>query len=239
MKNHALFVLYPIDEAKHLEVLAALQAAAPSGENQQPEVGHIPLIDALTLTKIQQEIAAALTSRTLNNRQIGVLEAHLRNFRAGGGQMTIHSVATYLVERGDVHDHAQAVKYVEGALRSFGKRLKATLTKIPFRIGKDPIGDGVADAVPLLAMFSIVKDDHGQTRHRFTQDAEAAVALVLGAKASGMAASSPLQEGENVNEVVGLLMSANAAALIERVTKTLGVTRDEAILHMTALAGAG
>lgn len=239
MNAYAMVVIYPVAQDKQADVLAALNAAAPHEEPSQPKAFFDQMANTLKVTKCQQEITAALTNRTLNDTQIGVLEAHLRNFRGNGGHLSIASVAKYLVEHCNVENLEIAAQYVEGALRSFGKRLKTCLSTIPTRHGRDRMGDGVADEVPLLAMFSIVKDDLGQTRHRLTEDGAAAVSLALGAKASGIAATSSWQEGDNLDELVGLSMSVKAAALIERVAKTMGVTREEAILHMTSMAGAG
>lgn len=240
MKKNAVFVVYPIDEEHIPDVLKALKDAGPHGELPQPKIIELPASSCITLTGVQQEIAEALTNRPLNERQVCILEKYLINFKSGGGHVDVDSVAKYLLENvKEVETQKKAVEFVKGSLRAFGKRLNGTLTKPPGRRGKDKFGDGVLDEVPLMAMIDFFKDAHGQTRHKLTEDGAAAIAMVLGAKASGMAASSTLQDGENENEKVGLFMTVKSAALLFRVAKEMGVTLDEAILSMTAAAGAG
>lgn len=243
MTEYAIF--FPVDESKKDAVLAFLKDASTPSNIQKQKTTELQLTapnDVTKLTKTQQEIVQAITYRPLNITQIGVLEAHLRSFKAGGGHLSINKVAEYLVERYDEETMMSAVKKVEGALRSFGKRLKAfmpVLTEMPHRMGKDKFGDGVADPVPLLAMFSIIKDGNGVTRHRLNDDAAIAVALALGSSASGSACSVVWQEGDDPNEVVGVGMSLMSAAVLYKVAENQGLSLDEAILHLGSLAGVG
>lgn len=248
MKPFAVAVLYQVDAAQHDAVLAALGGSSSPAVVVQEETAATNSanpattpadLDVSTLTPVQQQIATALLGRPMNDRQVGVLEIHLQNYRAAGAHLTIDAVAQQLVGQGLIKDQHRAADYVNGALRSFGKRLQGTLTKTPGRYGRDRFGDGVKDEVPLLAMFSIIKDGNGQARHRLTDDGAAAVAVALGSTQSGVAASSPMTEVDDPSEIVSLGMSRLSAALIERVAKTWGVNRDEAVRQLTALAGAG
>lgn len=243
MTEYAIF--FPVDESKKDAVLAFLNGASTPSDVQKQKTTKLQLavpIDVKKLTKRQQVIVQALTYLPLNVTQIGVLEAHLRNFKSGGGHLSINKIAEYLVERYDVETMMSAVNEVKGALRSFGKRIKTFMpiqSEIPNVLGKDKFGEGVADPVPLLAMFSIFKDGNGVTRHRLTEDAATAAALALGSSAAGTACSVVLQEGDNPNEVVGVAMSLKSAAVLHQHAKNQGLSLDEAILHLGSLAGVG
>ena len=124
-----------------------------------------------SLTKLQGEIVVALTKKPpLNERQVAILEIYLQAHQNGELALSIDAVAErLLVKEIELKRPADAV--VKGALRSFGKRLFATLSKIPVKFGKDVMGDGVADEIPLLALFSIEKGGGGEARHKLTQTA--------------------------------------------------------------------
>jgi len=211
-----------------------------------PSVG-LPLPDAplappaigTSLTKVQGEIVVALTkSPPLNERQVAVLEIYCNAYSHGEPALSIEMVGTRLEDKVAI-DPARAAAYVKGALRSFGKRLFAALSKLPVQIGKDAMGGGVADEIPLLALLSIEKGPTGETRHKLTADGAAAVAAALALNAKGEAASSPPAGTDDPNEIVTLAMTRLAAALIMRVAKSKGIGVDEAVKLMTALAGAG
>lgn len=244
METYALAVYYPIDPAKHSQVLASLQAAAPTNSSQASAPLKVSLADLTLLTARQQEIADALLAPKMNDSQVRVLQVHLQNYRAAGPHVPAETVADRLLEDSlaESSNRELVINKVKGALRSFGKRLNRTLTgHIPCRIGVDRKGEGVADEIPLLAMFSLHKDNFGRMCHRLTEDGAVAVAQVLGSNLAGVAASNPMPQAgnEDQEEIVGLAMTRLSAALIERVAQSLGMTRDEAIRHMTAQCGAG
>lgn len=238
-------IIFPVDASKKDAVLAVLNGASTPSNSQKQKPTKLQVAVPTGLNKLttkQQVIVKALTYRPLNVTQIGVLEAHLRNIKSGSGHLSINKVAEYLVERYDLDTMMSAVNEVKGALRSFGKRLKAfmpTQSDIPHRRGKDKFGDGVADPVPLLAMFSIFKDGNGDTRHRFTEDAAIAVALALGSSASGTACSVVWQESDDPNEVVGVPMKLWSAAVLYHAAANQGLSVDEVILQWGSLAGVG
>jgi hypothetical protein len=106
------------------------------------------------MTADQAPIWKALTGRPLNDRQVAVLEIYWHAKEAGEAALPVEEVARRLASAVEV-DPGKAVDFVKGALRSFGRRLFQTLNKVPLKIGKDSLGDGVADEIPLLELLAI------------------------------------------------------------------------------------
>lgn len=236
-------LVYPLPPAKAAAVLAGIDLASfmPASLNAPVPPAPPATVAQLgaALTKVQGEIVLALTRKPpLNKRQVGILEIYWRAYKQGEPALPIETVATRLVQEIKV-DPARAVDYVKGALRSFGKRLSAALSKVPVKFGKDAMGDGVADEIPLLALLSIEKGPGGEARHKLMPNGAIAVAAALGMNAEGDAASSPITNADDPDEVVTLAMSRLAAALVWRVAATKGIGVDEAVKLMAALAGAG
>ncbi len=193
------------------------------------------------LTRVQGQICAALTCQPLNDNQTELLAIYWRAFRDHEPALPVEEAARRLAAALGL-DPARAANYVRGALRSFGRRLSHTLEPLPRRIGRDRLGDGVADEIPLLALLTIETGPTGEARHRLTHDAAAAVAAALGLTAAGQAAGG-LQTGDpaldDPNSVVAVPMTRLAAALLLRVQKTLGLSLDATVKYLTAQAGAG
>lgn len=218
--------------------LAALGVPYPAG---QPAFSTLvpPSPPGFPLTKVQGEIVSALTKKpVLNPRQVTILEIHWKATTSGGQPLSVDAVGARLVAEGGAEPN-QATDFVRGSLRSFGRRLRATLTKVPVQIGKDMLGDGVADEIPLLAMFDISKGATGEVRHRLTHDGMIAVQAALGMNGKGNAAGSVTGEDHDPEEMVTLGMSQGAAALIMRVAASKGMGVDETVRLMTAMMGAG
>lgn len=213
----------------------ALKLPAP------PEVATPAIPNIKPMTKIQAQIWAALTSRPLNERQIALLEIYWRARAAGEPALSVEEAARRLSQAVDV-DPAKAVDFVKGALRSFGRRLFQTLERPPLKVGKDRMGDGVADEIPILALLSIETGPMGESRHRMTDDGTAATAAALGINANGMAAEG-LQTGDpaldDPDEVVTVAMTRGALALLLRVQRAMGLSFDSTLKALAAQAGAG
>ncbi len=185
------------------------------------------------------EIVAALTKRPpLNERQTFILATYWRAWRDGEPPLPISTIAERLAAEQPITGE-RASAYVEGALRAFGKRLGATLSEVPLLIGTDRLGDGVADALPLLAMFQISKGPDGRNRHKLTDSGAAAVAMSLGLTQAGTPAATPLATEDSPDEIVTLAMTRHSAALVFRVMNTIGSGVDDAIQQATARMGAG
>jgi hypothetical protein len=188
---------------------------------------------------VQGEIVSALTKKpVLNPRQLKTLEIYWKAATSGEPALAVDAVGTRLAADGEV-DLNQATDFARGSLRSFGRRLRATLTKVPVQFGKDSMGDGFADEIPLLAMFDISKGSTGEVRHRLTSDGIVAVKAALGLSSRGKAAVSTVDEDYDPAEVVALGMSQGAASQIMRVAESKGMGIDEAIKLMTAMMGVG
>lgn len=225
------------------QVEAALMALGLSCPGHTPGTPPLsaPSIHApgTALTKVQGEIVKALTRKPpLNERQVAVLEVYWQAAKAGEPALPVDAVATRLIQKLQI-DPLKAADFVKGALRSFGKRLFAELSKVPVQFGKDVMGDGVADEIPLLAMFDIAKGSMGEARHKLTPDGVVAVAAALAMNGKGKAAASVADETYNPDEVVALGMSHGSAALIMRVAQSKGLGVDETVKLMTAMMGAG
>lgn len=232
-----LAFVYPLPPDKVAAALAAVGLA--SFAPLQAAVPVPPACPALTLTKAQGEIASALTRKPpLNERQVAILEIYWQAHRQGEPALPIEIVAARLVQKIEV-DPAKAVDYVKGSLRSFGKRLFGALSKVPLQLGRDAMGEGVADEIPLLAMISIQKGAGGEARHKLTSDGAIAVAAALAMNSKGEAASSPASDTDDPDEMVTLAVPRSAAALVMRVAATKGIDIGEAMKLGAALAGAG
>src|SRR5690606_23129744 len=131
------------------------------------------------LTPVQGQIFAALTRRPLNQSQTELLAIYWRARRDGEPALSVDEAARGLAAALGA-DPARSADYVRGALRSFGRRLLRALEKVPLQVGRDRMGDGVADQIPLLALLTIETGPNGDARHRLTPDGAAAVALALG-----------------------------------------------------------
>ena len=233
-----LAVVYPLPPHQSAQVLAMLGLSTIG----LPTAPAAPGLPGSSLTKVQGEIVVALTrTPPLNERQVAILEIYWTAYTQGEPPLPIETVATRLAAKAPVIaiDPTRAADYVKGALRSFGKRLFGALTRVPVQIGRDRMGDGVADEIPLLAMFSIEKGLSGEARHRLTPDGAAAVAAALALNAKGEAASSPAAEGDDPDEIVTFPIRRSTAALVMRVANSKEIGLDEALRVMTALAGAG
>ena len=223
------------------QVEAALKALGLTCPGQAPDTSASPGEPAASagpaLSKVQGEMVTALTKKPpLNERQVAILEVYWQAAKAGEPPLAVDAVATRLVGKVTV-DPARAAHYVKGALRSFGKRLFAELSKVPVRFGKDAMGDGVADEIPLLAMFDITKGSMGEARHKLTPDGVVAVTAALALNSRGEAASSTA--AGDPDEIVTLAMTRGTAAQVMRVASTRGLGIDGALRLMTALAGSG
>lgn len=223
------------------QVEAALKALGLTCLGQVPSTSVSlvePAVNACpSLTKVQGEMVTALTKKPpLNVRQVAILEIYVQAAKAGEPALAVDAMAARLVGKVAV-DPARAADYVKGALRSFGKRLFAELSKVPVQFGKDAMGDGVADEIPLLAMFDITKGNMGEARHKLTPDGVVAVTAALALNSKGEAASSTA--AGNPDEIVTLAMTRGTAAQVMRVASTKGLGIDSALRLMTALAGAG
>lgn len=199
----------------------------------------LPVPYGAALTKVQGEIVSALTKKpVLNPRQVRCLEIYWTSATGGEPALSVDEVGNRLAAQGVVGQD-QAADFVRGSLRSFGRRLRSALTKVPVQHGKDAMGDGVADEVPLLAMFAVGKGPTGEVRHRLTHDGVVAVQAALALNGKGQAAGSVMDGGHDPDEVVALGMTRMAAALITRVAQAKGVGVDEAVRLMAAMMGAG
>jgi hypothetical protein len=207
--------------------------APPLAEHSSAEV--------TPLTPIQSQIWAALTARPLNERQIALLEIYWRARAAGEPALAVEEAARRLTAIVGV-DSTRAVDFVKGALRSFGRRLLQTLERPPVQIGKDRMGGGVADEIPLLALLAIQAGPSGENRHILTADGAVAVAAALGINSNGMAAGG-LMTGDpaldDMDEIVMAAMSRGALALVQRVQRAKGLSFDETLRALASLAGAG
>jgi len=211
-------------------------APVPEAKNQ-PEV-ETPAIQPLP--QIQQRIVVALTRQPpLNERQVATLEVYWDAYHETNAALPISEIAARLVKRGIV-DPARAEDFVKGALRSFGKRLNGFANEsVALLLGVDRFGDGVADSVPLVVLLDIRKGKNGEACHRLTKDGAAAVSVALGLPKPNANAAKGEPSMEDLDETVSLGMSRRAALMILRVAKTRGISVDEAIIQMTAAAGAG
>jgi hypothetical protein len=193
------------------------------------------------LTPVQGQICAALTHRPLNPRQTELLAIYWRARSDQEPALSIEEAARRLVAALGLAP-ARAPAYVRGALRSFGRRLLQTLDRLPLRIGRDRLGDGVADEIPLLALLTIETGPTGETRHRLTDDGAVAVEAALGLTTAGQPAGG-LQTGDpaldDPDAIVAVPMTRLAAALLLRVQKSLGLSLDATVKWLTAQAGAG
>lgn len=197
--------------------------------------------DIKPMTGIQAQIWAALTSGPLNERQVALLQIYWLAWAADEPALSVEEAARRLAQDVEVAP-AKAVNYVKGALRSFGRRLVQTLEHPPLKYGKDSMGDGVADEIPLLALLSIATGPLGENCHRLTNDGAVAVAAALGLNSKGMAAGV-LQTGDpaldDLNEVVTVAMTRGACALLLRVQGAMGLSFDATLKALAAQAGAG
>jgi hypothetical protein len=234
-----LAIIYPVPAHQAAPIIAALGLIPPDLDLPLP-MSAAPLPTGSPLTKTQGEIVAALTKKPpLNERQIAILEVYWDAHRRGEPALSIEAAATRLAQKIAV-DPARGEDFVKGALRSFGKRLFATLSGIPpLKIGRDAMGDGVADAIPLLAMLSIEKGPSGEARHKLTPDGAVAIAAALALNVKGEAASSSVTGADDPDEIVTLAVTRLAAALVMRVARTRGIGTDDAVKLMASLAGAG
>ena len=212
--------------------LAASVKAKPGGEPPAPpsaaeatHPGYRPL------TQVQGEIHAALSYRPLNPFQVLMLGVYHQAYVDGLPGLSVDEMASRLKAKSDV-DPKRAADFVRGGIRSFGKRLRQTLTVVPVVYGKDSMGDGVADETPLLAMFTVTLGSMGERRQALTDDGAVAVAAALGL------VNQHVGEGAD-DTVVALGMSKHSADMLNRVAATKGVSLDKAIQWMTAQAGAG
>ena len=222
------------------QIQAALTALGLTytGQPSCPAPVSIPLSGS-PLTKMQGEIVSALTKKpVLNLRQVSCLEIYWKAAMNEEPALAVDAVGTRLATQGVVNPR-QATDFVRGSLRSFGRRLRSTLIKVPIQVGKDIVRDGVADEIPLLALFDISKGLTGEVRHRLTQNGIVAVQAALAMNGKGKAAASVMDEDYDPDEVVALAMTQGAAALIMRVAQTKGVGVDEAVRLMTMMMGAG
>ncbi len=197
--------------------------------------------DIKPMTGIQAQIWAALTSRPLNERQIALLQIYWQAWAAGEPAISIEEAGRRLAQEVEV-EQGKADDYVKGALRSFGRRLFQTLERPPLKFGKDLMGNGVADEIPLLALLSILTGPSGENCHRLTDDGAVAVAAALGLNANGIAAGG-IQTGDpaldDLNEVVTVAMTRGAYASLLRVQRSMGLSFDATLMALAALAGAG
>lgn len=211
--------------------------------NPSPTPGAVAatIPDIKPMTGVQAQIWAALTSRLLNERQVALLEIYWRAWAKGEQALSVEEAAHRLAQGIEV-DPAKAVDYVKGALRSFGRRLYQTRERPPVKLGKDLMGNGVADEIPLLALLSIATGPSGENRHRLTDNGAVAVAAALGLNAHGMSAGG-LQTGDpaldDPHEVVTVAMTRGACALILRVQRAMGLSFDATLKALAAQAGAG
>ncbi len=199
---------------------------------------EMPVIQPMP--RIQQRIVLALTRQpALNERQVAILETYWAAYHESKQALPISEIAARLVKRGIV-DPARADNFVKGALRSFGKRLNGFANEpVAWVSSVDRCGDGIADPVPLVVLMEIRKGKNGEACHRLTTDGATAVAAALGLPKPGPGAADDKPGKEDLDEVVSLGMSRRAAVMILRVAKTRGISTDEAIIQMTAAAGAG
>lgn len=183
-------------------------------EGLLPELPPAPPAPALamTLTPAQERIWRALTDRPLNVRQRELLGIYWEAREDEG--LGVDEASRRLGERLGI-DPVDAIDFVKGALRSFGKRLFKT-------------HDMAARDVPLTTMLSI-EDVDGASRHRLTANGVAAVGSALGLAREGDGSGSP----------VLLAMSPLSAALVLRVQADLRCSLDKAIQAMAAKMGAG
>jgi hypothetical protein len=215
-----------------------IKLPAPLVTTQQDGKGGHAADKSIAVPPLQGEIAAALTKQPLNERQTAVLEIYAEAWRDQEGPLPVAEIAKRLVAK-DLATADRASDFVKGALRSFGKRLLQTLSKPVLKIGKDHMGDGVVDNIPLLALFHVSKGSTGETCHQLTEDGAAAVALALGMTSAGKAASSPLADHDDPDEMVAVAMKRSSYALLLRVQNGMGGGLDDAVRHSTAMAGAG
>ena len=181
------------------------------------------------LVGVPAEIHRALTQQPLNERQAEILRIYWNARREGEEALPIEEVARRLSESGLV-SRDKAVDFVKGALRSFGRRLFATLSRSPIKTGRDRDGEGVGNEVPLMAMIEIIPVPRGAARHRMTADGAFAVAVALGLDRDG---SDPEAAAAGDGTVL-LAMSPRSAALILQAQRTLGGSIDDAIEAMAA-----
>lgn len=225
---------------------AALAAAGfelPEQPPPAPGAADAPAVEMPVIQpmpRIQQRIVVALTRQpALNERQVATLEVYWAAYHETKQALPISEIAARLVERG-IHDPARAEDFVKGALRSFGKRLNGFANEwVALVRSVDRFGDDVADLVPLVVLLDIRKGKNGEACHRLTKDGAAAVAVALGLPKPSSAATDGKPGKEDLDEVVSLGMSRRAAVMILRVVKARGISTDEAIIQMTAAAGAG
>lgn len=233
-----LAIVYPLPPDQAAALLASVGYPSFAFPSKPPDTPVGPLLGP-PLTKLQGEIVRALTRKPpLNERQISVLEIYWQAHHQGEAALSIETVAARLAQKIEL-DPSKTADFVKGSLRSFGKRLSAVLSKVPVQAGRDAMGNGVADEIPLLAMISIVKGPGGEARHILTSEGSIAVAAALAMNGKGEAASTPSVDAEDPDEIVTLPMTRKAAALTIRVAKANDMTIDEAIKSMTARAGAG
>jgi len=114
------------------QIQAALTALGLTytGQPSCPTPVSIPLSSS-PLTKMQGEVVSALTKKpVLNLRQVSCLEIYWKAATNGEPALAVDAVGTRLAAQGVVNPR-QATDFVRGSLRSFGRRLRSTLTKVP------------------------------------------------------------------------------------------------------------
>ena len=202
------------------------------------QVGNAPnggVEQALVINPELQPLVSALQDGVLAPNQEILLRNHYYNKLGGGAPLSVAQLGHSLISEGMATTHEEAEKLVSGAYRALGRRLNKFLPNPPMRVGRDRSGDGVADPVPLMAMFEICRDLNGKARHLLTANGATAVGLALGLESdldSSMDDTYPTPP-------VALAMDSLTAALVLRVARTWECSVDDALRRMTSAAGAG
>jgi hypothetical protein len=185
------------------------------------------------LTSIQQQIWSALTSSPLNIRQIAILKIYFQAYTTNEPALSVDETAMRLGKASGI-DASKASEYIKGSLRSFGRRLFQTLERIPVKLGSNRLGEGVADEIPILAMFSIQAGPRGEKRHKLTSDGVIAVAAALGLNAAG--GTDPDNTASNdPDDIVTVGITRSALAAIFYFQQQKGTSFDEAVKTLASL----